>query len=100
MCGSMDSPRGPPLRWRPLPFVLFKNGRLAHDLQELLMAKTRTINTAISVFAKCVIFFVALVFALAAFHTVDPWTDFGHFMRHLGVGMTIFASFMAAYDFT
>ncbi len=50
----------------------------------------------VAVIAKGIFVIGAIIFSLVAFH---PVTDIPHALRHSGVGMTIFASFMGAYDF-
>lgn len=60
------------------------------------MTKTEALNILTSRLAKGIFLSVASIFALVAFH---PAHDLPHAIRHLGVGMTTFASFIGAYDF-
>src|ERR1044071_7281769 len=60
------------------------------------MAESEDLDGLVAVIAKGLFVLCAILFALVAFH---PVTDIPHAIRHLGVGMTIFVSFMGAYDF-
>lgn len=60
------------------------------------MYKAEELDGLVASIAKGTFVLGALIFALMAFHPVQ---DIPHGIRHAGVGMTIFASFIGAYDF-